>query len=652
MSVILRLSRLMDDICNSTHNNNNNQGYNWPLFQEYEVACCQLQVLDFPRSKTERAAFLINLFNLIVRHAMVLASSSSSSSTTTSSSTCSTDGGGISASFVRSLWPTTMTSLQQDFFSQIGYTVGGVHMSLAYLQKCLYGTPRNDKGGIDAPASPFPEMALYEASPSSDGGSFGRRRNKSLSSRIRQLLSSPIASCCCSSTATVLEHGTNVCFTSPVICNDPRLLMATTWGTRSSPMVSTLYPDRLDEGLRTAVQSYVRTHVRIDTTPPQRQDQHRRRVQAKGGGGRRRVVSGGGGGGEGGIVILPTLLAWHRHDFGSEADRVLETILPYMSVEQLRQINHIKNETKGTLRVVFDGHFDWTPGINRHQQQQRQDQQPRQPQLTATIEEDEHEQEQEDTTLISQPQDLGELETSSVWSSRETASCFTSNVDEITTILERAPSFTYSTNRPMSPLPLSSSEADTPPLAFPTLEHQQAAMTSEVDPANHLDNGIANPSTFVPSPPPQIRQTSSSSSYFFALFGRTSAPDASIGDDVALVPKRHNCSTTTNTTISTNTSPQQQNTASKPIQSADQVFPPPRQSTISTLPQTTYHNEQHTIHDWTETSNCDDISMSSNNNDARSVVFPCDVSEITYESEFRDHKKSTGRNNNRGIPAL
>jgi hypothetical protein len=100
-----------------------------------------------------------------------------------------------------------------------------------------------------------------------------------------------------------------------------------TWGTQSSPKASTVYPNRLGEGLQTAAESYCQQNVHIgDAT-----------------------------------VVLPALLSWYRADFGEDPEQVLFNVLHYLSPEQLSNIRALKDG--GPFVILFDEEYNWQHGI-------------------------------------------------------------------------------------------------------------------------------------------------------------------------------------------------------------------------------------------------------------------------------------------------
>lgn len=194
MEVLLHLSRLMDEICATDYREN------WHMYHEFETGVCQLQVLPFPSDQRERVTFVLNLYNMAVRHAVICCGER------------------------RWNWPTDLEALHA-FFSKIGYTINGTWVSLAELQAILYGNT-----GVVMP------QLLSERS------RFFRRWS-------------------CRPHTDSLDLAPY--YATKVIQTDPRLLFAMSFGTLGSPAVATIYPNRLHEGLQTAGEVFAREHVKI-----------------------------------------------------------------------------------------------------------------------------------------------------------------------------------------------------------------------------------------------------------------------------------------------------------------------------------------------------------------------------------------------------
>ena len=242
MDIILRLSRQMDLLCNSIVESNNSDDFNnttttstvtQDAFYRYQIDCCQLQMTDFPsNSAVERVTFALNLFNLIIRHAMLLY--------------CSSGGGG---GLYQWKWPQNLRQLK-PFWARIGYNVGGEFYSLADLQSSLYGYHHNTVG----------------------------ESNQQRQSNEPKLVTKPVLvdgmpwqRFWCRLYNNTGNHETY--YRRPAIRNDPRILFAMSWGCVSSPTAVTAYPNNLHECLQTAAEQYCQQHVEIiihndNTRPP------------------------------------------------------------------------------------------------------------------------------------------------------------------------------------------------------------------------------------------------------------------------------------------------------------------------------------------------------------------------------------------------
>lgn len=257
MDVMLHLSRLMDDICSKSP-------LNKKLWLEYEEQVCQLQVIGLPKEYNEKIAFEICLFNLMMRHAMILPNGR------------------------RPLWPSSLKEFP-DFLSKTGYHVAGKWLTIDKVLLSLYGCSKRGLPSLAPKANAF----------------------KGLLACIGN------------------QEDPDIHYEKGVISTDVRVLFATTWGTPSSPSVSTIYPNRLEEGLVSSVQKFCRENIICDRETK--------------------------------TVFLPPLLSFHRHDLGGDALSVLERLYQYMSTDQLRFIHELKDTCE--LKAVFDRSFDWTCGL-------------------------------------------------------------------------------------------------------------------------------------------------------------------------------------------------------------------------------------------------------------------------------------------------
>lgn len=200
MEVLLRLSRLMDEICATDYREH------LSLYHEFEIGCCQLQVMPLPVDQQERVTFLLNLYNMAVRHAVIICQER------------------------RWPWPTDLANLHA-FFTKTGYTVNGTWVSLAELQTVLYGNTE-----IVMPPLKTERVGFWK----------------------RWSLCRPGAAV---ETVDAPQY-----YSNGAIRTDARLLFAMTLGIKGSPSVVTLYPNRLEEGLQTATEVFAREHVKITDT--------------------------------------------------------------------------------------------------------------------------------------------------------------------------------------------------------------------------------------------------------------------------------------------------------------------------------------------------------------------------------------------------
>lgn len=335
MDVVLRLSRDMDLICDfftsAKHDSAGDYYYDFvneeshheyshqhrqvqDRFQKFEHDVCELQVIRWPEQPTEKLAFALNLFNLIVRHAMILSRNSGLENALSV----------LQREEFRWMdWPRQLQDVP-EFFSQIGYCVGGAWISAAALQIQLYGQQRT--------------------SPNSENGNMPRSnkrrrldwkimfpKGKSSPSTLPKLVGSKShwwSRLSCRDMQAVLPGVIH--YEAPVVSFDPRILFAMTWGTRSSPAIATIFPNKLFEGLQAAAEQYCSTHVRVDM--------------------------------EQRTVTLPPLLSWFRADFGYLPEQVLFNVLTYLSPEQLASVCVLRD--LGNFSIVFDdSSYIWEPGL-------------------------------------------------------------------------------------------------------------------------------------------------------------------------------------------------------------------------------------------------------------------------------------------------
>jgi Protein of unknown function, DUF547 len=208
MQVIVDLSHAMDDLCDEIDSLRPRELV--ARFHQIEEQACLLQVVNFPVDAREKVTFGLNLFNLIVRHVMLL-----------SNETLLKHGGGPQHWSLS--WPTNLQQMEQ-FMRTVCYYVGGKCYSLSSLRDSLYGHAERSVPVV----------------PRSEGSWLGRWLCRG---------AEPASPECVEFATPVIKEG------------DPRILFAMTWGTQSSPVVSTIYPKRLSEGLQVRTLVCTRTTV-------------------------------------------------------------------------------------------------------------------------------------------------------------------------------------------------------------------------------------------------------------------------------------------------------------------------------------------------------------------------------------------------------
>lgn len=243
MDVMLNLSRLMDQIAGLPVDDVKEH----ELYKQFEEAVCQLQVVSVNDIRTgeSKVTFGLNLFNLMIRHALIERDS-------------------------RQLrWPSRFKKELPDFLSGVFYNLGGDCISLRDLQCSLFGVDGSE-----------------DTTPAWLQSLLGRRK--------------------------------------PSVKTDKRILFALSWGTKMSPEVWTFHPNNLDEELQLAAEDYCQTHIKFD-------EKHS-------------------------TVILPKLIKWYRHDFGTRNMRVVEDLVKYLSVPQLTTL--VRMSQRGPVKVKFEK-YDW-----------------------------------------------------------------------------------------------------------------------------------------------------------------------------------------------------------------------------------------------------------------------------------------------------
>jgi hypothetical protein len=197
MQVITDLSHAMDELCDELGTLPPRELVS--RFHRLEERVCVLQVVGFPANPLENVTFALNLFNLIVRHVMLLCHES-----------LLRHGGG--PQHWHQKWPKSLEEME-NFLRTVCYYIDGKPCSLAFLRDSLYGHTGRSVPIVHRGKVPLMRRLLcQDAKPESFQG----------------------------------EH-----FSSPMVQDgDPRVLFSLTWGTLSSPVVSTFYPRSISEGLQ------------------------------------------------------------------------------------------------------------------------------------------------------------------------------------------------------------------------------------------------------------------------------------------------------------------------------------------------------------------------------------------------------------------
>jgi hypothetical protein len=305
MQVITHLSHAMDELCDELGTLSPRELVS--RFHRLEERACILQVVAFPTNPLENVTFALNLFNLIVRHVMLLCHE-----------TLLKHGGGPQHWHLK--WPKNLEEMEH-FLRTVCYYIDGKPCSLAFLRDSLYGHT-----GRSVPIVRRDKVPL-----------------------VRRLL--------CQDVKAASFEGEY--FSSPMVQDgDPRVLFSLTWGTLSSPVVSTFYPRSISEGLQVISAHGSRflwvLHNRTFSQPRLLSialqnhaklycQSHVRVTDAK--------------------VILPALLSWHREDFGRDPETVLYKILGFLSPDQLTQLRAIRHSKD--FEVVFSDEYVWKPGMYR-----------------------------------------------------------------------------------------------------------------------------------------------------------------------------------------------------------------------------------------------------------------------------------------------
>jgi len=183
------------------------------------------------------------------------------------------------------------------FFSRTGYDVGGERISIQDLRLSLFGTR---------------QLPLLDSQPIQPKGGVG------------------FFSSCRSTSAALTDATKEVFYSAPSVNTDVKIPLILAYGTQFSPVVSTVYPDLLEATMQSAAESYCQNHVQVGAE-------------------------------KGHTVILPTILSWHRADFGTTRENVVRSIKDLLSDEQRRKIR--ASYESGDLKIRFDDGTNWTRAL-------------------------------------------------------------------------------------------------------------------------------------------------------------------------------------------------------------------------------------------------------------------------------------------------
>lgn len=223
-NIMLRLSQQMDAVCARLRESGPTEA-NLSIFDELEVAVCELQRVSFPtQTPLEHVAFSLNLLNLIVRHAMILNLKNRNSWTPTGE------------------WPMSLQELSIDLWDRIGYRVDGDWVTASQLRDNLFGNDKSGNNEVARRAAMVKNMNQKQK--------FWQRVKKGVTAR-RGLVR--------------LKSGkkNKAEFQPPRILTDIRMLFSVTWGVISSPIAVTVHPESLNNDLTEAAERYIRSHVHI-----------------------------------------------------------------------------------------------------------------------------------------------------------------------------------------------------------------------------------------------------------------------------------------------------------------------------------------------------------------------------------------------------
>jgi hypothetical protein len=297
-SMVLRLSRSMDVIVDRYIANSSSIDH---LFGKYEESVCQLQTVPLPIDPKLKTTTLLNLYNMIVRHAMILV---------------------LTKKRKGWIWPSALEELDR-FFTKIGYNVDGKFIAVSEIR--TYLLCGNDSG--DPKLSDNIVKGKINRNSLWSMNTCIARGNRKISIFSNGQLN------CIGGGATNLWAkqlvDDNDYYEHQRVQTDIRLLMAMSWGTTISPAVQTICVDQFDQLLQESATRYCETHVTViqSVNPTNALD----------------VTT---------IVTLPSLFSWYRNDFGIYRENVLQNIEGLLSETKLNQIRRARQ--LGKLKIKFE----------------------------------------------------------------------------------------------------------------------------------------------------------------------------------------------------------------------------------------------------------------------------------------------------------
>ncbi len=295
-SLVLRLSRSLDAL---VERHASNPALTNHALDEYEESVCQLQVAQLPIETKTKTVFMLNLSNMIVRHAMLLTLSKKRKGWT---------------------WPTSLEEMDR-FFDKIGYIVDGTFMSASTLREYLFS-------GNDSEGSTIRGKIVSNQNRSWLGNKCMTGRRGAIGGRSVALTMA--GANCMGGGATnrwkkgsvdEVDH-----YDTARVVTDKRMLLAMSFGTSISPVVQTVYPNQFAKTLDESAKRYCQSHVHITDE-----------LSSTG-----RIVN----------VTLPSLFSWYRIDFGTYRENVLESIKHYLSVTDQDKVDEA--QLSGKLRITFE----------------------------------------------------------------------------------------------------------------------------------------------------------------------------------------------------------------------------------------------------------------------------------------------------------